>query len=183
MLVVHNNTIIVVVTHIQCSSGVVYCYYFRTTKLSLSIPSCTKALDEQSTADTWWFSSSDVHCVSTKLYWLGNIADHVETLFESVDASGIGCGRRPVWWISVICYLQTQQLTYIFENMSAELSVLPISPNCSRHSITSCLWCCLARSTGVLPSCICVKTITADVMSYDMHTCSDVFNVCRVYSI
>ena len=47
---IHNNTIITRVTHIQCSSGVVYCYSFRIIQLSLFTPVCTDTLDELSTA-------------------------------------------------------------------------------------------------------------------------------------
>ena len=62
------------------------------------------------------------------------------------------------------------------------------SPNFScRYLITSFHFCpydflFLAKPNGVLPSCMCINTRTADV-GHDMHTCSDVFNVCRLYSM
>ena len=70
----------------------------------------------------------------------------------------------------------------IWEYISLAQCVL-ISPNCSRHSITFCLLYCLARSSGVLPSCMCVcVNKNSRCWLWQMHTCSGVFNVCRLYS-
>ena len=64
-------------THIQCSSGVVYCYSFRIIQLSLSTPLCTEKLT--SPLDVWQMSDkvhtyhafqqiqiSNAHCYSKK---------------------------------------------------------------------------------------------------------------------
>ena len=45
---------VIAITHIQCSSGVVDRYSFRTIQLSLSSPLCTETLDKLATAS--------VHC-------------------------------------------------------------------------------------------------------------------------